>query len=339
METLNFAQYTDRELTEMMREAGMVVPRKLGREEMILRLKLRILVDRRHFEALEFERTHGALGNVKLVLAVLDAQPGDRYRDKGGGDRYNDKGVQIGFGEGAFPASELYRLMLEPQSFDDLLLTLVPPGTYKVGQVFGGLINAPSARYIDRGFSLRVPKDVLQAYRKGGWEMVSIFNETIKSGNSVAKAIDNANGMFAGDPLPFEATWVEDVGLSGRDYPRIMMTFPAADAAAIARGGGDIWGTPPFGLRSDDPIPLLINGVTMTEYIELMDMFHVRTSDRLDDHHGNVVAFMTELGAVFAKVPHKPKERYLSMITNLREILDRVGMDELARRAQTLERL
>jgi len=319
METLDFTTVTDAELAEFLTLVGMTVPKKIKREEMILRLKLRILTDPRHEIAMA--NPIPAVTRVEGVLRALNRPFGAIYDAKG--LRIARPGEMLPYRE-PVRASQLYEAMLHPDSFDDTLLTLVPPGTYKVDEVWDSLLPGDGRH----AFSLFVPPDVRAAYKIVQRKMKK-YNEAIEEGLDIAAAIATATKgpyVLPKDTPDYEVTWMEDTGRSGTSYDRLMFTLP----------NGDIWTAPPFGLLYHEPVPLRINGVMLEEFVQILDIYGLRGSDMIDeDSEGEVIkrALLAE-GAVFTHPPRKPKEFYVSMITNLREIIDRVGMTELAQKAR-----
>jgi len=315
MEPQEYADLTVEQLAVMLADVGMHVLKKLKHAEAVRRLQLRLLVDPRHFAILE-EVPPGP-GRVGAVFARLPARlisehagvlswlpPTTTY------EKYDDRGVRMGgysMQRDDVYTSQLYEMMANPGEFDDLLLTLVPLGTYKPGEVWLGL--GLNQMFDDGGaFSMVVPKVVRDAYKHAEFVMAT-YSAAVKAGETKEAAMAAATA----GTLPFEPMWFEDVGRRGHSYPRLVFVMP----------NGDIWSTPPYGLLHSEPIPLQINGVSVAEYRTLADIFTLMPNDGFGT---DVETFLVGLGAKIGRLPYKPKEKYLSLVTNLREIIDRVGL-------------
>jgi len=260
METLNFDFLQTAALKGMASNLHMIILRDVDRAELIRRLKIRILADPAHFEA--FRRLKGFLpisegvGRLREVVAHLTARVkmNETYDAKGlpSTPAYYPPAINPSYV--GIRSSKLFELMLNPTSFDDTLLTLVEPNTYEAREIWGSLFEMPSSREdFDYGFTIHMALG--GASRSVGREAITMMDQyvaAIKSGMTAEAAI-------ASIPVPklFEATWVEDIGRSGTAYTRLMLTLP----------NGDVWSTPPFGLRYgvvesyDDLIAVQIGGV------------------------------------------------------------------------------
>jgi len=314
METLDFDSLTITELRELMALVHLNVPKTIGRADAILRLKLRLLIDSRHPRALN-SPVEGP-GRVRAVLQALRTLEGAQYDTLG---VPADSAAEACRGS---RASQHYTMMVEPESFDDTLLTLVPQGTYNPHQVWFGLFPEPPFYRSLHAFSLEPVPDVVAA-AKVAFRMMRQYHHELKQGRSVVEAIELVTAAIT--QPPFEPTWVEDVGLSGTSYARLMVTMP----------NGDIWSTVPFGLSFPNLVPLRVNDVSMPEYIELMDILKLNWEDDLEGlGKRNALDLLLRLGANFYMAPHRTHNHHLARITNLREIIDQHGMQGLQLQAR-----
>jgi len=315
---LDFTTVTDAQLKQLLKDVGTPAPRPFTREAAILRLQMRFLMDPNHFDAV----VPGAVGSDLIaVFARLNTLPGAIYSNIGKLTNY----MQV---NGRYPStnvysSQLYDMMANPTAFDDSLLALVPPGTYSANEVWAGIF-AEEVFPVEYAFDIRTLPGVMTAYFAAR-RAVQTYHRTIKEGGSFENATDTKGSPFL-DPM-----WVEDVGLSGTSYVRLMFTMPSRDGTAE---GGDIWSTPPFGLAETEPVPMLINRVTIPEFGALVQGLNIlKHTDRLASSHPGLPGFFKSQGAVF--VPNSGTS--LSEIANLRELIDQIGIPELCLRARTAD--
>lgn len=147
----------------------------------------------------------------------------------------------------------LYRMMMDPNMFDDRLLTLTPMMTYQTTQICDALVNIDAfPRNFFRTSAVPASSEVAKAYH------------TLQA---MAEAHFTGKSVVVPTNTPYTFEWVVDIGRSGKEYPRIMFTMPPNKG----QSQGDVWTTTPFGMRGDFPIPLLINGVPYGELSEIED--------------------------------------------------------------------
>jgi len=289
MEASDYDSLSLLDLKALMKMVGLQVPVSIGHAEAVQRLRLRFLVDPYHFGALRTPMM--GPGRLEAIFRGLPTRPGDLHDAKG----------LPGIETEVF-ASQLYQMMADPTSFDDLLLTLVPLGTYKAEDVWMSLIENGTLFPNATAFTPKATPDVKAAYKQA-MAIVASYNRAVKQGLSMEEAIAIKTAA-----LPFEATWVQDTGLRGQSYARLMFTMP----------DGSIWSTPPFGLLFDDPVLLMVQGVNIAELITIADVFEMA------DARGGIEEILLGRFATFTYLPRKPKDHYLTQCTNLRETVDRL---------------